>query len=130
LKFTPVETACYEVWPDWALVDGVRIQVGFELDLCAKASGQDAGACAGIYENLRQIALSALPDDEGEAEFEIAPYDHSIHESPKRSFRPEIVASVRILHKHGYGRTVDDCERRCLRQIEDKLRQMEICRQH
>jgi hypothetical protein len=77
---------------------------------------------------LKQIAMSVLPHDEGEAEFDVLPFDNSIHESARRNFRPEIILAVRILHKHGYGQPVDNCEERCLRQIEGTLSQLGLGR--
>jgi hypothetical protein len=59
-----------------------------------------------------------------EVQFEVLSFDNSLHESPLRNFRPEVVLALRILHKHGFERPVDDCEERCLRQIENALKQL------
>jgi hypothetical protein len=120
--------ACYEVWPDWALVEGRKVQVGFEVDLCADAEGLGGEPCVGIYEELKQIATAVLPRDAGEAEFDVLPFDNSFHESPRRSFRPEIVLALRILHRRGFDRPLDDCEKQCLRQIEATLKQLGLTR--
>ena len=116
--------ACYVVWPDWALVEGRRVQIGFELDLCANVERPGEGPCVEIYEELKQIAMSVLPHNPGETEFDVLPFDNSLHENVRRNFRPEIVLAFRILHKRGFDKPVDNCEKDCLRQIESKLRQL------
>ena len=120
--------ACYEVWPDWAMVNGRRIQVGFELDLCASVSRPGDGPCVEIYQELKRIAGFVLPHDPDEVELEVAPFDNSTHESSRRNFHPEIVLAVRILHKRAFEQPVDACEERCLRQIESALQQLGIRR--
>jgi hypothetical protein len=119
--------ACYEVWPDWALVNSRRVQDGFEVDLYAGPEGLAAGACLGIYEELRQIAIAVLPRDAGDAALEVLAFDNAIHESPNRQFRPEVVVGLRIFKK-GIGEPLDASERRCLREIERALRQLGVRR--
>ena len=120
--------ACYEVWPDWALVGGGRVQIGFELDLCANVERPGEGPCVEIYEELKQVAMAVLPQDVGETEFDVLPFDNSLHENARRSFRPEIVLAFRILHKHGFDKPADDYQKRCLRQIENALKQLGLRR--
>jgi hypothetical protein len=68
--------------------------------------------------------MSVLPHNPGETEFDVLPFDNSLHENVRRNFRPEIVLAFRILHKRGFDKPVDNCEKDCLRQIESKLRQL------
>jgi len=134
---TKTRSLCYEVWPDWAVVEGVRVQVGFEVDLCATCGDQDAAMTGGYerwvetFEDLKALAKSALPAQEGsEAGFEVLPYDNSIHESPQRGFRPEVDLAIRIVHKHRFEQPVDDCESHCLAQVESRLKELGIRRAH
>ena len=120
--------ACYEVWPDWALVGGRKVQVGFEVDLCADAEKFGDRPCVGIYEELKQVAMAVLPQDAGEASFDVLPFDNAFHENLRRGFRPEIVLALRILHKRGFEQPLDDCEKRCLRQIESMLKELGLKR--
>jgi hypothetical protein len=122
--------ACYEVWPEWAMVNDRRVQVGFELDLCANAGRPGGGPDVEVYDELKQIAAFVLPHDPGDAEFDVLPFDSSFHESARRGFRPEIVLALRILHRHGFDQPVDPCEEGCLRQIEGALTQLGIHRAH
>lgn len=123
---------CYEVWPHYASVDGLKVQVGFNVELCA-AQGSHAEHLTPCgrpsletFDDLRQIARYILPENGNDAEFEILPYDHGVHESPKRGFRPEVVLSLQILHRHGFNQPVDPCEERCLRQMENRLKQLAV----
>ena len=100
--------ACYEVWPDWALVGNRRIQVGFEVDLCAEAEGFADGPCVAIYEELKQIARAALPAGCGRRGVRRVTVRHSLHESMCRGFRREIILALHILHRRGLGQPLDD----------------------
>jgi hypothetical protein len=120
--------ACYEVWPDWALVNGRRVQVGFEVDLCATVAQPGDGPSVETYLELQQVAMFVLPHDPDEVEIDVMPFDNSLHESSWRNFRPETVLALRILHKHGFEQPVDDSEERCLRLIENALQQLGIRR--
>src|SRR5215472_9504718 len=114
---------CYEVWPQWAMVEGRKVQVGFEVDLCAATRNEPD---PGQFENLKELAASILPRDQSTTGFEILPFDNSIHESPRRHFRPEVVLGVQIVHKHGSEQPVDDCEQQCLHDLEGRLRKLGI----
>jgi len=125
---------CYEVWPDWAIVDDKKVQVGFELDLCAgcgKApppSSPDESPELETFEQLQDFVSAVLPSATTGTDFEILPWDSSVHQSPRRGFRPEVVLGVQIVHKHGAEGPVDDCEQRCLHDVEQRLKQLGIRR--
>ncbi len=132
----PVEEArqvCYEVWPDWAHVQGRRVQVGFEVDLCATCEARaPAGAreyerWVDTFDGLKHLAKSIMPPDCGEVEFELLPYDNAVHESLRRGFRPEVVLAIRIVRRCQLA-PVNGCEERCLRQVENRLKELGIPR--
>lgn len=120
--------ACYEVWPDWELVAGRKVQVGFEVDLYAEAAGLVDEPCAAIYEELKRIALAALPGDAGEADVDVLPFDHAFHESLRRNFRPEIALALHVLHRRGVGQPLRECEKKCLAGIEYALQELGVKR--
>ena len=62
-----------------------------------------------------------MPKEERDSRYEIEPYDHALHESPQRKLRPEVVLSMKILHRHGFDQMVDQCEERCLKEMRVKL---------
>jgi hypothetical protein len=72
--------------------------------------------------------MAVLPQDVGETEFDVLPFDNSLHENVRRNFRPEIVLAFRILHKHGFDKPADDYQKRCLRHIENALKQLGLRR--
>ena len=55
---------------------------------------------------------------------EIETYDSSIHRAVKRRLRPEVVLSLKILHRQGYDQPVDACEEDCLNEMQDKLKKI------
>jgi hypothetical protein len=118
---------CYEVWPEYLMVDGQKTHVGFELELCG-ACEQGHGhfspvceSCQRTFEDLRQLASRIVPDGEGAVRCEIQPYDRAIHETPKRQFRPEVILTLKILHQCGFDQPVDRCEELCLKEMRKEL---------
>lgn len=129
---------CYEVWPEWYMKDGVKIKIGFELQLCginAHLASDGSGhhpvpgcpICFRTYNELREIAEWALPIDERPSRYEIQAFDHALHlASAKRFRRREVVVTIVIMHRNDFNRPVDDCENRCLREMKERLNQLGI----
>ena len=129
---------CYEVWPEWSMKDGVKIKIGFELQLCGVNShvASDGGLqhpvpgcpiCFRTYNELREIAEWALPIDERPSRYDIQAFDHALHlASAKRFRRREVVVTIVIMHRNDFNRPVDDCENRCLKEMKDRLKQLGI----
>jgi hypothetical protein len=128
---------CYEVWPEWSIAEGRKIQIGFELQLCgANAHTIEDGPdhpvpgcerCFSTYGELRQIAEWILPREERPSRYEIGYFDRALHIAPgKRRSRNEVVLPIRILHRHEFNRAVDECEDRCLREMRGKLVQLGV----
>ena len=118
---------CYEIWPEWAIVEGRKVKVGFELNLCAAAA---PGHSPGVetFERLKELAISVLPAGMAATDFEILPFDSSIHASPHRRFRPEVVLQVRLQHKRGFDQQIDESEQQCLRVTESQLKKFGVRR--
>lgn len=129
---------CYEVWPEWYMKDGRKLQIGFELQLCgvnshAGSSGDTrhpvpgCPICLHTYNELRKIAEWVLPIDERPSRYEIQAFDHAWHLAPaKRSKRQEVVVTIVIMHREDFNRPVDDCERGCLKEMRQRLAQLGI----
>jgi hypothetical protein len=118
-------TVRYEVWPHYEMAGGNRVIVGFDLELYGT---QDHGKtllspgcllCRETYDDLRRLAEWILPEEPGSSEFEIPPFDDSLHESPRGKF--EVVVPIRIEHRHGFFDPVDSCEQKCLQEMQKKL---------
>src|SRR5262245_27952467 len=66
---------CWEVWPEYLMVDGNKQQVGFELVL---AGAHQEGAhptpgcpkCLDLFQHLKRIANWLLPDEERQSMYE------------------------------------------------------------
>lgn len=128
---------CYEVWPERSVAEGVKIQIGFELQLCGTNSHVGAGGehqpvpgceyCHSTYEDLRQIAEGILPREERPSRYEIAGFDRSLHVAPhSRQSRNEVVLTIHIMHRANFNREVDDCENRCLKEMRGRLKELGI----
>lgn len=120
---------CYEVWPEWLMVEDKKVQIGFEIELCGvhECDGNhDSPACQLCYQtfdDLKRVAEWLVAESGTTARCEILPYDDALHESPKRRFRPEIVLTIKILHRHDhqFDAPVDQSEELCLKQLREKL---------
>lgn len=128
---------CYEVWPERSVSEGRAIRIGFELQLCGANTHSRAGGpnhpvpgcehCVRTYGELRQIAEWILPTEERPSRYEIGAFDHSLHIAPKkRKSRSEVVLTIHIMHRHDFNRPVDDCEDRCLKEMQQRLRELGI----
>ncbi|MEW6211364.1 MAG: hypothetical protein AB1631_23565 [Acidobacteriota bacterium] len=129
-RFVQKHRVCYEVWPEYLMVKGKREKVGFELMLSGANDHESGQAvpgcerCRETFDDLRQIAEWIMPDEERDSRYEIAPYDHSFHSSPKRKLRVEVALSIRILHRRGFDQPADACEERCLKEMLTKLTEL------
>jgi hypothetical protein len=117
---------CWEVWPEYFMVDGNKRQVGFELVLAGTHEEEThqtpaCPKCLDLFQHLKVIADWLPPDEQRQAMYEIQPYDSSIHRAVKRNLRPEVTLSLKILHRRGYDQPVDACEVDCLNEMQDKL---------
>lgn len=127
---------CYEVWPERSVAQGVKIQIGFELQLCGTNSHVAAGEhqpvpgceyCHSTYEDLRQIAEGILPREERPSRYEIGGFDRALHVAPhSRQSRSEVVLTIHIMHRADFNREVDDCENRCLKEMRGRLKELGI----
>jgi len=128
---------CYEVWPERSVAEGRAIRIGFELQLCGANAHTSADGpnhpvpgcahCVSTYGELQQIAEWILPREERPSRYEIQAFDHSLHIAPKkRKSRSEVVLTIHIMHRHDFNRPVDDCEDRCLKEMQQRLRELGI----
>jgi hypothetical protein len=128
---------CYEVWPEWYIKDGIKIKIGFELQLCGINHPDSEGnarhpvpgcpICLRTYNELREIADWVLPVDERPSRYEIHAFDNALHiASAKRFRRREVVVTIVIRHRSDFNRPVDDCENRCLKEMRQRLLQLGI----
>lgn len=121
----------WELGPWQELVDQRPTTVGFELRLFAQHA-PDAGAmpgcpeCRSLHEKLRSVALAAFPKEHRPTQYEIEPFDASFHLRPESEWTPEVQLTVRLVHREGYLRPLDECEKRCADEIQRALRRLGV----
>lgn len=122
---------CWEVWPLFYLdKNGNKVQIGFDLEIIGTHSeGQQvlepgSQESAEILQDLKTVAESVIPQEKLRCRSEIQVFDNLIQYSPLRKFREDFTVGVKITHRSGYDRPVDECEVQCIRQIEEKLKEL------
>ena len=122
---------CWEVWPEYHIDrDGKKIQIGFELNLIGthghseKITEPGCPECMKIYEDLGRIAHWIIPKEERDNLYEIEVFDASIRYSSQRRFRPEVILTIKILHREGFDRPTDSHEVQVLKEMEEKLEKL------
>lgn len=104
-----------------------RVQVGHELELRAHHdadgvhSSMECSNCAELYLQLKKLAETALPCPDQSTRVEIGPFDGSLRLDPSEGLQPRVVLRIQILHSDDYFQPIDDCQNRCLKEIEDRL---------
>ena len=124
---------CSEVWPEYLMVDGKERQVGFELELTGTPEpgtdhvGPGCPACRRVYAALHAVADWILPKEERPSRYEVGPYEQALRYSAVRGSRPDVTLSLKILHRRGFDQPVDQCEVRCLEEMNQRLKQLGAC---
>jgi len=124
---------CWEVFAERVAEADKPRAIGFELELSGIHTPADrkplpgCDLCKEVFEDLKRVAVWILPQEHRASVYEIAPYEAAIRSSSRRQRRQEVSLSIRILHGHHYGDPVDRCEQRCLREMEERLKQLGAC---
>ena len=84
--------------------------------------------CVHTYRDLRQIAQWIMPAEERPSVYEIRSFDSALHSARAIRRRLEVVLGLQIKHRHGWDEPIDDCERRCLKDMEKKLKELGVRR--
>jgi len=121
---------CWKVWPEPAYAGGEKRQIGYELNLAAThESGVEhpepgCEHCQHVFAALRDIAEWILPPATRDSQYDIGPYDQSIRYSPAHRNRPDITLIIQIVHRRGFEQPVEECQNRCLEEMEQRLREL------
>jgi hypothetical protein len=121
----------WELGPWQELVEHRPTTVGFELRLFGQHAPQahplpGCQECVSLHGKLRAIAAAAFPEERRPTEYEVEPFDASFHLRPESEWTPEVQLTVHIVHRHGYLRPVDECEKRCAEEIQKALRALGV----
>lgn len=117
----------FEVQPEVVILGSERRKVGYEVRLWAvHPKGARAlpgcGKCRALLDDLRRLAAEVLPRDERPTRYAIEPPSPALYVSSVVEGADEVGLGVRLLHRSDYGRPVDACEERCLREIRQRLK--------
>lgn len=122
---------CWEVWPLHHVGPDTGMRtVGYQLELLGThyhpAHTPDPGCdeCQKVYEALRQIAEWIMPREERDSVYRVQIFDHAMRFSPRRGFREDVELIIMIQHRRGLTNPVDECEIRCLQEMEERLRSL------
>ena len=119
---------CYETMPLREVDHGGTVHVGYELSLFAGAGASSPGDAASqaAYEHLKEIASEVFPREGRPSQYEVGTFDASWRLRAETRWRPEVQLVVRIIHRAGYLGPADECELRCLHEIQQGLRRLGV----
>lgn len=121
----------WELGPLQEMVDHRLATVGLELRLFAQHSDgvhptPGCSECVSLHDKLRAITLAALPHERRASWCQLAPFDAAFHLRPESEWRPEVELTVRITHRNGSPRPLDDNEKRCADEVQQALRELGV----
>lgn len=131
-EFVRQYQVCWEVWPELLFVNHKQQQIGFQLELSGTHdfAGHHGGYCPGcklVFQALHGIVDYILPPEGRPSRYEVGPYEQALRYSPMRGNRPDVMLTVRVLHREGFDLPVDACEVRCLEEMKSRLKQLGAC---
>jgi hypothetical protein len=125
---------CWEAYPEQALVSSEIRKIGFSLELYGTHEpGVDHVSpgcehCANVKSALKEIAQWILPREKRESVYQVEVENQTLSYAQERGDRPDVRATVRIVHRHGWEQPIDDCEMRCLKEMEQSLCEIGACK--
>jgi hypothetical protein len=125
---------CWEVYPAEILAKNAIRKIGFDLELCGTpecgSEHVDPGCqhCLRVESALREIADWILPRVNPTCRFDVDSEGDSLSYAPVRGNRPDVVVHINIFHRHEWDQPVDECEERCLKDIEQVLMELGACK--
>jgi len=125
---------CWEVYPEQVLTKGEIRKVGFALELYGThepGTGHvDPGCehCRPVQAALREIAHWILPREERPSMYEVGVEAQALTYSRERGNRPDVRVTIRILHRSDFEKPIDECEVRCLKEMQQALGDIGACK--
>ena len=80
--------------------------------------------CSETFADLRRVAEWILPKEQRPSQYDIPPFDQSLHASESGRF--DVALPIRIEHRHRHFDSVDDCEERCLKEMQERLAELGV----
>ena len=135
---------CWEAHPEQALVSVVdrkqaRVnrelrKIGFSLVLYGTHQpgtehvSPGCDHCRRVQSALKEIADWILPREKRPSMYEIEIDTQSLIYSRVRADRPDVRVTIQIRHGSGWDQPIDECEERCLKEMEQALRELGACK--
>jgi hypothetical protein len=125
---------CWEAHPEQVLVSSQVRGIGFVLELYGTHEvGTDHVSpgcehCVNVKSALKEIAYWILPREERPSMYQVEIEGQSLSYSSERGDRADVRATIRILHRHRWDHPIDDCEVRCLKEMERSLSELGACK--
>lgn len=125
---------CWEVYPEQVLTRDEIRKVGFALELYGThAPGTEhvmpgCEHCRPVQEALGEIAHWILPREERPSMYEVTVDTQALSYSRERGNRPDVQVTIRILHRGDLEKPIDECEVRCLTDMQQALRNIGACK--
>jgi hypothetical protein len=119
----------WESRPELADCDGELTPIGFTVELSAVDDHPEhppspgCSECAPVREALHRICLAVLPRGEHASWYDVH-VGSALESDPRHGGRPELSATIEILHRGTVNRPSDECERACLAEIKTRLAQL------
>lgn len=121
---------CWSDRPEECFVDGTKRKIGFALELCGTHEpgtlhiNPGCEHCRPVQAALKEIANWILPREERLSMYDIDIDNQALEYSPAHGNRPDISLTIRIMHRGIIERPVDECEVRCLQEMEQSLKDL------
>jgi len=124
---------CWEVYPLQILAkEGIR-KIGFDLQLFGTPEcGTEhimpgCQHCQRAETALQEIADWIMQRESPSCTHIVSPDGASLSYAPVRANRPDVVVRVFIGHRHQWDQAADECDERCLKDIEQALTELGAC---
>ena len=124
---------CWEVYPLQILAkEGIR-KIGFDLQLFGTPEcGTEhimpgCQHCQRAETALQEIADWIMQRESPSCTHIVSPDGASLSYAPVRANRPDVVVRVFIGHRHQWDQAADECDERCLKDIEQALTELGVC---
>ena len=125
---------CWSVWPEECYVQGERRKTGFAIELYGThepgTTHVNPGCehCRPVHAALKEIATYILPHEERPSMHMISTDGQSLSYSAAHRNRPDVTTTIQITHRGIFDRPVDECEIRCLQEMEQALKDLGACK--
>jgi hypothetical protein len=121
---------CWNVWPEEWFVHGTKRTIGFAIELCGTHEpgtlhvSPGCEHCRSVQKALKEIANWILPREERPSMYDIDINSQALDYSPAHGNHHYISLTIRITHSGIIERPADECEVRCLQEMEQSLKNL------